>query len=240
MRAELAALLAAADHDPGTWVGAAGVTDRAVPAALVDGAQAACTLTPSASTRQLAETANVSRSTVAVSLERLRTRGWLRREQPAAGTLAITWRLVRPERIKDPPAHVDQVLDALPPRPLTPAGGSAARTTLSRIQCRRSRPGRRLVVRRPRRRRPRRHHGSAARHPDRPAPGDRQQLPSSLAAAATVLGSTGTTARRAARHTTHRQVFTIDCTEFAARHGWAIQRGPYRPNQPDLPLRMAA
>lgn len=95
------------------------------PAALVDGAQAACTLTPSASTLQLAETANVSHSTVAVSLERLRTRGWMRREQPAAGTLATTWRLVRPERIKDPPAHVDQVLDGLPPRPLTPAGGSA-------------------------------------------------------------------------------------------------------------------
>ncbi len=85
----------------------------------------AFTLTPSASTRQLAETANVSHSTVAVSLERLRTRGWLRREQPAALTLATTWRLVRPERIKDPPAHVDQVLDGLPPRPLTPAGGSA-------------------------------------------------------------------------------------------------------------------
>ena len=36
VRAELAALLAAADHNPGLWAGAAGVTDRAVLAALVE------------------------------------------------------------------------------------------------------------------------------------------------------------------------------------------------------------
>lgn len=32
---------------------------------------------------------------------------------------------MRPEHVQDPPAHVDEVLDALPPRSLTPAGGSA-------------------------------------------------------------------------------------------------------------------
>ncbi len=31
---------------------------------------------------------------------------------------------MRPEHVQDPPAHVEEVLDALPPRSLTPAGGS--------------------------------------------------------------------------------------------------------------------
>ena len=54
------------------------------------------------------------------------------------------------------------------------------------------------------------------------AAGDRQQLPSTLAAAATVLDNTGTTARRAARHATYREAFTTYWTDFAARRGWAI------------------
>ncbi len=124
VRAELAALVAAADQNPATWAGVAGVTDRAVLAVLVDVAVAACTLTPSASTRQIAEAANVAHSTAAVSLERLRGRGWLRIEEVAAGTLATTWRLVRPNHVADPPRQVDDVLDALPPRSLTSAGGS--------------------------------------------------------------------------------------------------------------------
>ncbi len=129
VRAELAALLAAADHNPALWAGAAGVTDRAVLAALVDIALAAVTLTPSASTRQLGERANISHSTAAVALDRLVTRGWLRREQPANGTLAATWRLVRPANVPAPPREVDELLEALPPAPsLQPEAAPAPRT----------------------------------------------------------------------------------------------------------------
>ncbi len=64
VRAELAALLATADHNPAPWTGAAGGTDRAVLAALVDIALAACTLTNvRAPIRQLSEAANISHST---------------------------------------------------------------------------------------------------------------------------------------------------------------------------------
>ncbi len=58
VRAELAAVLGAADHNPAVWRGAAGVTDRAVLAALVELGAGACTVTPSASTRQLSELVN--------------------------------------------------------------------------------------------------------------------------------------------------------------------------------------
>ncbi len=272
VRAELAALLAAADHNPATWAGAAGVTDRAVLAVLVDVALAACTLTPSASTRQIAEAANVAHSTAAVSLERLRGRGWLRLEQAAAGTLATTWRLVRPERVADPPPEVDDVLDALPPRSLTPAGGSArghdafTHTThggLGRVAARvfdalddgahgglsvrqlAALTGlhTRTVIR----------HlvalqaadlatsGGGGRTWSRSlAAGNPTQLPAVLDAAAAVLGSTGTTARRAAQLAAQREAFTAYWAEFTARRGWAVQRGLYRPNQPTLPLPLAA
>ena len=277
VRAELAALLAAADHNPGAWAGAAGVTDRAVLAALVDVALAACTLTPSASTRQLSEAANISHSTAAVSLERLRDRGWLRLEQPAAGTLATTWRLVRPEHVQDPPRHVDEVLDALPPRSVTPAGGSArahdafthtVHGGLGRVAARLFdalddgahggltvrqlaaltglHP--RTVIR----------HLVAQQAADLAttggggsdsggrtwarslAAGDPARLTAALDAAATVLGSTGTTARRAARHAAEREAFTAYWTDFTHRRGWAVQRGLYRPDQPALPLPLAA
>ena len=277
VRAELAALLAVADHDPGQWAGAAGVTDRAVLAALVDVALAACTVTPSASTRQLAEAANISHSTAALSLDRLRARGWLRLEQPAAGTLATTWRLVRPAHVREPPARVDAVLEALPPRSLTPVGGSArahdafshtVHGGLGRVAARLFdalddgahggltvaqlaaltglHP--RTVVR----------HLVALQASDLAtsggpasdgagrtwarslAAGDPRQLQAALAAAAAVLGSAGTTARRAARHAAQREAFSTYWTDFSSRRGWAVQRGLYRPEQPALPLRLAA
>ena len=272
VRAELAALLATADHNPGLWAGAAGVTDRAVLAVLVDIALAACTPTPSASTRQLSEAANISHGTAAVSLERLRKRGWLRLEQPAAGTQASTWRLVRPEHVQDPPAHVDEVLDALPPRSVTPAGGSArahdafthtVHGGLGRVAARLFdalddgahggltvrelaaltglHP--RTVIR----------HLVALQAADLAtsggggrtwarslAAGSPHQLQAALDTAATVLGSTGTTARRAERHAAEREAYTAYWTDFSARRGWAVQRGLYRPEQPALPLPLAA
>ena len=272
VRAELAGLLAAADHNPGLWAGAAGVTDRAVLAALVDVALAACTLTPSASTRQLSEAANISHGTAAVSLERLRERGWLRLEQQATGTLATTWRLIRPEHVQNPPAHVDEVLDALPPRSLTPAGGSArahdafthtVHGGLGRVAARLfdalddgAHGG--LTVRQlaaltglhPRT--VIRHlvalqaadlatSGGGGRTWARSlAAGDLHRLPVALDTAAAALGSTGTTARRAARHAVERDAFTTYWTDFSARRGWAVQRGLYRPDQPALPLPLAA
>jgi len=272
VRAELAALLAAADHNPGLWAGAAGVTDRAVLAALVDIALTACTPTPSASTRQLSEAANISHSTAAVSLERLRSRGWLRLEQPAAGTLATTWRLVRPEHVQDPPARVDEVLDALPPRSLTPVGGSArahdafthtVHGGLGRVAARLfdalddgahgGLSARQLAALTGLHSRTVIRHlvalqaadlatsGSGGRTWARSlAAGNADQLPAALDAAAAVLGSTGTTTRRAARHAAEREAFTAYWTDFTARRGWAVQRGLYRPDQPALPLPLAA
>ncbi len=272
VRAELAELLAAADTDPGAWAGAAGVTDRAVLAVLVDVAASACTLTPSASTRQLAEAANVSAGTAAVALHRLVDRGWLRLEHPHQGTQAATWRLVRPDIPPTPPADVDAVLEQLPPRPLVPAGGSArahdafAHTIhggLGRVAARifdalddgayggltldqlAALTGlhRRTLIR----------HliglqaaglascggrgASWAR--TRPA-ADPDQLPAALAAAAALLGSTGATARRRARHALQREGFTAYWTDFCARRGWRVERGLYRPDQPELPLPQAA
>jgi len=271
VRAELAELIAAADTDPAAWAGAAGVTDRAVLAVLVDVAAAAATLTPSASTRQLAEAANVSAGTAAVALHRLVDRGWLRLEHPHQGTQAATWRLVRPDTAPTAPAGVDAVLEQLPPRPLVPTGGSArahdafAHTIhggLGRVAARifdalddgaygglsvdqlavLTGLHRRTVVR---------HliglqaaglascggHGASWAR-TRPA-ADPGQLPGALSAAA-LLGSTGAAARRRARHALQREGFTAYWTDFCARRGWRVERGLYRPDQPELPLPQAA
>ncbi len=272
VRAELAALLAAADHNPALWAGAAGVTDRAVLAALVDVALAAATLTPSASTRQLGERANISHSTAAVALGRLVTRGWLRQEQPANGTLAATWRLVRPANLPALPREVDELLEALLPRPLTPAGGSArahdafAHTIhggLGRVAARvfdalddgahgglSVRQLAALTGLHPRT--IIRHlvalqaadlatSGGGGRTWSRSlAAGDATQLPAILDAAATMLGCAGTTERRAAQHAAQREAYVAYWADFTARRGWAVQRGLYRPDQPRLPLPLAA
>ncbi len=272
VRAELAAVLGAADHNPAVWRGAAGVTDRAVLAALVELGAGACTVTPSASTRQLSELVNISPATAATSLQRLRTRGWLRLEHPAAGTHAATWRLLRPEQVANPPAAVHEVLEALPPRPLTPSGGSArahdafthtVHGGLGRVAARlfdvlddgaygglsvaelAALTGlhRRTVLR----------HlvglqaaglvaaGDGGRRWARSlTAGDREQLKAALDGAAVLLGCAGRTARRRERHAAQREAFTWYWTDFAARRGWAVQRGLYRPEQPQLPLPHAA
>jgi len=272
VRAELAELLAAADTDPGAWAGAAGVTDRAVLAVLVDVAASACTLTPSASTRQLAEAANVSAGTAAVALHRLVDRGWLRLEHPHQGTQAATWRLVRPDTPPTVPADVDAVLEQLPPRPLVSAGGSArahdafAHTIhggLGRVAARifdalddgayggltvdqlAALTGlhRRTVVR----------HliglqvaglascgGHGVRWARTLSAADPDQLRGALSAAAALLGSSGVAGRRRARHALQREGFTAYWTDFCARRGWRVERGLYRPDQPELPLPRAA
>ncbi len=271
VRAELAELLAAADTDPGAWAGAAGVTDRAVLAALVDVAAAAATLTPSASTRQLAEAANVSAGTAAVALHRLVDRGWLRLEHPHQGTQAATWRLIRPGA-PTPPAGVDAVLDQLPPRPTVPTGGSArahdafAHTIhggLGRVAARifdtlddgaygGLSVDQLAVLTGLHPRTVARHliglqatglascGGRGASWARSTAAADTDQLPAALSVAADLLGSTGATARRRARHALQRKGFTAYWTDFCARRGWRVQRGLYRPDQPELPLPQAA
>jgi len=272
LRAELAELVAAADTDPAVWGGAAGVTDRAVLAALVDVAAAAATMTPSASTRQLAEAANVSAGTAAVALHRLVGRGWLRLEHPHQGTQAATWRLVRPAAVPAAPAGVDAVLEQLPPRPPIAAGGSprahdafthTIHGGLGRVAARifdalddgaygglsvaqlavLTGLHRRTVVR----------HlvglqaaglavcgGRGASWARSTAAADPDQLPAALSVAADLLGSTGATGRRRARHALAREGFVAYWTDFCARRGWRVQRGLYRPDQPQLPLPQAA
>jgi DNA-binding transcriptional ArsR family regulator len=70
--------------------------------------------------------------------------------------------------------------------------------------------------------------------------GDPGQLPGALEGAAVLLGCAGATGRRRERHAAQRQAFVTFWTDFAARRGWAVQRGLYRPEQPQLPLPQAA
>jgi len=70
--------------------------------------------------------------------------------------------------------------------------------------------------------------------------GDPEQLPGALDGAAVLLGCTGSTGRRRERHAAQREALTRYWTDFAARRGWAVQRGLYRPEQPQLPLPQAA
>lgn len=272
VRAELAAVVATADHNPAAWSRAAGVTDRAVLAVLVDVALAAGTLTPSASVRQVAEAANVGAATATRSLQRLREKGWLRLEHAAQGTQAAAWRLVRPEAVPEPSRAVEEVLETVPPRPLAPVTGSArahdafAHTThggLGRVAARLfdalddgSQGGlsiRQLAALTGLHPRTVARHlitlqaaglatagagGSTwARSAGAACPAD---LPAALEEAAAVLGSTGVTAARAARHAAQREAFTSWRTDFDARRGWAVQRGLYRPDAPRLPLQRAA
>ena len=272
VRAELAEVLAAADRNPMLWRGAAGVTDRAVLAALVEIAVLACTVTPSASTRQLSEAANISPATAAVSLVRLRGRGWLRLEQAAGGTHSPLWRLARPTSLPEPARAVEQLLETVPARSVLPVGGSARghdafshtiHGGLGRVAARLFdalddgvRGG--LSVRQlgaltglhPRT--IGRHltalqaaglvtAGGGGRSWARSlSAGDPRQLTAALQAAAVLLGCAGVTERRRRRHAAQRLAFVTYWTDFAARRGWAVQRGLYRPEQPALPLPQAA
>ena len=72
------------------------------------------------------------------------------------------------------------------------------------------------------------------------AAGDPEQLGGALTEAAVLLECTGVTERRRHRHLAQRAAFTTYWTDFSARRGWAVQRGLYRPDQPQLPLPQAA
>ena len=272
VRAELAEVLAAADRNPLLWRGAAGVTDQAVLAALVEIAVLACTVTPSASTRQLSEAANISPATAAVALARLRGRGWLRLEQAAGGTHAPRWRLVRPAALPEPARAVERLLETVPARSVTPVGGSARghdafshtiHGGLGRVAARLFDAlddgvrgglsvrqlgaltglhprtiGRHLIALRSA---GLVSAGGGGRSWARSlSAGDPRQLAGALTDAAVLLGCAGVTEHRRRRHAAQRQAFVTYWTDFAARRGWAVQRGLYRPEQPALPLPQAA
>jgi len=67
-----------------------------------------------------------------------------------------------------------------------------------------------------------------------------ERLGGALSEAAVLLECIGVTERRRQRHLAQRAAFTTYWTDFSARRGWAVQRGLYRPDQPQLPLPQAA
>jgi len=269
VRAELAAVLAVADADPAQWGGAAGVTDHAVLAVLVETGMHACTLTPSASTRQIAEAANVSSTTAANALHRLVDRGWIARHAAAQGTSAAAWRLLRPDTSAETPADVDELLEALPPRPVLEVSARAADAFANSIHGGLGRVAARIfdalddgvagglsvaqlaVLTGLHRRTVGRHliglqatglacgriGGRWARSLTAGHPETRH---AALEAAAGLLGCAGAGPRRRERHRRQREGFVAWWTDFAARRGWRVQRGLYRPDQPELPLPLAA
>jgi DNA-binding MarR family transcriptional regulator len=89
-KVQLARIQSALDATP--WPGQAGGTDRAVLQALVNIATTACTVTPDASYRRLADTAGVRRQTVERALARLITKGWLVVDRPGRGREGTRWR----------------------------------------------------------------------------------------------------------------------------------------------------
>lgn len=90
-------------------------SDLAVLEAVLDIAARANTVEPTASERQLAEGAGVTRPTAAAALRRLRLAGWLRRLKSGHGVNASSWRL------HSPPDPCPQVK----PLPATPVEDSS-------------------------------------------------------------------------------------------------------------------
>ncbi len=272
--AELAAIKATADSNPKLWKGAAGVTDHAVLSALIDIGATACTLTPSASTRQIAEAVNISPATASVSLRRLQHNRWVRREHASEGVKAAIWRLTRPEDVPAAEPQTQEILEDLPPQSIHLVAGSSrnhdafAHTIhggLGRVAARifdvlgdgvstnltvpqiAALTGlhKRTVIR----------HlltlqsaglvaGAGVGHSRTWSPSvttvDDASRVDALDTAADTLGSAGTGAARRERHQAQRAAFITWRTDFDARRGWAVQRGLYRPDAPQLPLQYAA
>lgn len=91
---------------PGLWTGITGATDRAVLAALCHVAEQAVSVEVSASTRQLAELAQCSKTAVMKSLHRLLDGPFLTRRTPHRGVLAPIYQLHCPDAEADPPDAV--------------------------------------------------------------------------------------------------------------------------------------
>ncbi|TNM60462.1 MULTISPECIES: winged helix-turn-helix transcriptional regulator [Actinomycetes] len=265
VQAELAEIDLTISAHPHLWGKASGPSDRAVLQVLLAIAREACTLTPSASTRQVSEHANVSPTTVTNALRRLAKAGWVRQDSPAQGTLAPTWRLLRPEDLPAPAPEVAAVLENLPVLPLAAALGrtsvrahdafshsihgglgriaarlvdlldptGAQRLTAAQLQAL-SGLHRRTVTKHVRAL-------ALAGLVEVDHRGVRRVLETDAAAAAEhlddvagELGSTGVVARRKARHAAQREAFTLWRVDFDARRGWRVERGLYRPEQPQL------
>jgi hypothetical protein len=97
LRAEVSAIRAIADDRPDLWGGQGGSGRRLTLDALLDLAEQACTLLPTASTRQLAEMTGLHRKTVGSALRWLCSRSpFVVMEEPFDGPKAGRWRLRRP------------------------------------------------------------------------------------------------------------------------------------------------
>lgn len=235
---EIADIRLTMQAEPRHFAGAAGVTDHAVLSALLDVAGECLTLTPSASTRQLAERAGLSHQTVARSLRRLTTDSrYLRQEAPSAGVLAARYRLLRPEvdaeasivrweSHRDHDAFAYRGLGRVAARLFDLIDGSTE-TELVELSGLHPRTVRRHLRR------------MAAVGVIRRA-GGRWSHAGDLDAAADTLHTTGTGQARKARHQAEREAWIEWKTEFDAKRGWRVQRGLHNPLQRLLPLKMAA
>lgn len=244
VRAELAEIRHAVDARPRLWGGQGGVTDRAVLAALLDIADAGLTLTPSCSARQLAERANVTHQTAAASLRRLISAGlFLRMETPHVGTMATAYRLLRPPAARDdvdggggvePNWSSDRAHDAFAFHGLGRIGArvfdllpderAIAESDLARMSGLHRRTVRRYLVRL--------HDVGLA---DR-RPGGWERGRAELDTVAQALGTAGCGQRRQHQHARERAAFVEYVVDFQSRHGWAVERGLYRPHDRRLPF----
>ncbi|HZD15050.1 MAG TPA: hypothetical protein VE196_07980 [Pseudonocardiaceae bacterium] len=238
LRAELAEVRLSMEAQPSRWAGQAGPSDHAVLCVLLDIAGEALTMTPSASTRQIAERAGLAHQTVGAALGRLAERGqWVRLEAPAQGTLASAWRVMPPKAtaaeatvIRWDSARAD---DAFAYKAL---GRVAARlydvlTDDVRSDCDLSastgfhlRTVRKHLAR------------MAADGLARRSPGGWVRGRASLESVAVNWGSVGTAEARRLRHQREREAFAYYIALFEAKRGWAIERGLLRPDQRVLPL----
>ncbi len=96
LRAHLRRFLELIDQVP--WIGMAGATDHRVLTTHVAIAAGAGSATYTASTRQIAEEADITRRTVVTSHRRLQRDGWLICTSLGVGTCASSWRLPAPAR----------------------------------------------------------------------------------------------------------------------------------------------
>jgi DNA-binding transcriptional ArsR family regulator/DNA-binding CsgD family transcriptional regulator len=244
VRAELAEVRLAMESQPRRWGGQSGPSDYAVLCTLLEIAAQCLTMTPDASTRQIAERAGLAHQTVGAALRRLAANGgWLRLETPGSGTLAARWRILRPDpadgggevrRWDSARAH-----DAFAYRALGRVGARlydllAARSIGEHDLATISGLHRRTI---------RKHlHrlqevGLARRSANGWCVGR-----ASLDAVAVRCGSEETGERRRLRHQAEREAWVRYVGEFAARRGWRIERGLHPSGQLVLPgvLRRAA
>ena len=265
MHAELAEIANAAELRPHLWAGQGGPAELEVLRALLAVAGDALTVTPSASTRQLAERCNVTQGAVSRALRRLADSGlFLRLEQPAQGVLAARWRLLRPALDVGEPVDPD----VLPRRPHLVLGESLVPAPLDKTLTESAVHDAFTTGK----------HGGVGRYAARVdellgqhngltvteltqltgfhrrtvqrhvqvlqalgraswqgATRTWARSTTSLDTIAEQLGVTGRLANRAERHRAQRIAYQTFIADFRARAGYSVERGLYDPTHPRLP-----